>query len=335
MLAGRRRGALGLFLFTLITLAGGEALLSLLSALVNDGIVFDGILANPNTFMGTVERAAPYLLFWGAQVGLASFGPDKRLMSARAQRWQPSSVWRPRRWSRASPRRAPGRHRAERDPARALAHAILTTGVWFTLSAMLPTTRRRAVNVTSFIKAQALWLPLLAGLAAIAGSGVSSAPAVVCLPVVVAACLVTNSTAASVGPIASVRAIKPMSGKLASMVVAAIALAAAPLALTWQQVIAAFLWVVRRRLAAGGARHRRDARRLLGHASRDIATPELFKVLPVDWASDDWESREDKYWYQSGVHARAFLGGAGRRRPTCCRCSLASRPCSRPPARCA
>ena len=39
-------------------LAGGEALLSLLSALVNDGIVFDGILANPSTFMGTVERAA-------------------------------------------------------------------------------------------------------------------------------------------------------------------------------------------------------------------------------------------------------------------------------------
>ena len=80
LLADAGRGTLGLFLFTLITLAGGEALLSLLSALVNDGIVFDGILANPSTFMGTVERAAAYLLFWGAQVALASFGPDKRLM---------------------------------------------------------------------------------------------------------------------------------------------------------------------------------------------------------------------------------------------------------------
>ena len=125
---------------------------------------------------------------------------------------------------------------------------------------------------------------------------------------VVAACLVTNSTAASVGPIASVRAIKPMSGKLASMVVAAIALAAAPLALTWQQVIAASSWVV----GVGSLLVAPAIGVMLADfwvtQSRDIATPELFKVPPVDWASDvDWESREDKYWYQSGVHARAFL----------------------------
>jgi hypothetical protein len=184
----------------------------------------------------------------------------------------------------------------------------LTTGVWFTLSAMLPDYARRAVNVTSFLKAQALWLPALAGLAAIAGSGVASAPAVVCLPVVIAACLVTNSTAASVGPIASVRAIKPMSGKLASMVVAAIALAAAPLALTWQQVIAASSWVV----GVGSLLVAPAIGVMLADfwvtQSRDIATSELFKVPPVDWASDpDWEKRDDKYWYQSGVHARAFL----------------------------
>ena len=80
LLADAGRGTLGLFLFTLTTLAGGEALLSFLSALVNDGIVFDGILANPSTFFGTVERAAAYLLFWAMQVALASFGPDKRLM---------------------------------------------------------------------------------------------------------------------------------------------------------------------------------------------------------------------------------------------------------------
>ena len=198
---------------------------------------------------------------------------------------------------------------ARRDPARVLGarhpdHRRLVHAL-----GDAPRLRDRARGERDvFIKAQALWLPLLAGLAAIAALGVSSAPAVVCLPVVVAACLVTNSTAASVGPIASVRAIKPMSGKLASMVVAAIALAAAPLALTWQQVIAASSWVV----GVGSLLVAPAIGVMLADfwvtQSRDIATPELFKVPPVDWASDvDWESREDKYWYQSGVHARAFL----------------------------
>ena len=309
LLADAGRGTLGLFLFTLITLAGGEALLSLLSALVNDGIVFDGILANPSTFMGTVERAAAYLLFWGAQVGLASFGPDKRLMvCARAAMLAVVGL--------ASKTVAEGIAEAatlgvaapSQIPPEFWAHAVLTTGVWFTLSAMLPDYARRAVNMTSFVKAQALWLPTLAGLAAIAGSGVSSAPALVCLPVVVAACLVTNSTAASVGPVAYVRAIKPMSGKLASMVVAAVALAAAPLALSWQQVIAVSSWVV----GVGSLLVAPAIGVMLADfwvtQSRDITTPELFKVPPVDWASDpNWETRSDKYWYQSGVHTRAFL----------------------------
>ena len=91
------------------------------------------------------------------------------------------------------------------------------------------------------------------------------------------------------------------------MVVAAIALAAAPLALTWQQVIAASSWVV----GVGSLLVAPAIGVMLADfwvtQSRDIATPELFKVPPVDWASDvDWESREDKYWYQSGG-TRAFL----------------------------
>ena len=309
LLADAGRGTLGLFLFTLITLAGGEALLSLISALVNDGIVFDGILANPSTFMGTVERAAAYLLFWGAQVALASFGPDKRLMyCARAAMVAVVGLASKTVVEGIAEAATLGVTAPSTIPPEFWAHAVLTTGVWFTLSAMLPDYARRAVNVTSFVKAQTLWLPALAGLAAIAGSGVASAPAVVCLPVVVAACLVTNSTAASVGPIASVRAIKPMSGKLASMVVAAIALAAAPLALTWQQVIAASSWVV----GVGSLLVAPAIGVMLADfwvtQSRDIATSELFKVPPVDWASDpDWEKRDDKYWYQSGVHARAFL----------------------------
>ena len=54
-LADAGRGLLGLTLFTLITLAGGEALLSLLSAAVNDGVVYDGVFAVPGTLLGEDE----------------------------------------------------------------------------------------------------------------------------------------------------------------------------------------------------------------------------------------------------------------------------------------
>jgi hypothetical protein len=121
LLADAGRGTLGLFLFTLITLAGGEALLSLLSALVNDGIVFDGILANPSTFMGTVERAAAYLLFWGAQVGPGLLRPGQEADVLRARRdggRRGSGV----QDGGGGHRRGchSGRHRAVRHPARVL-----------------------------------------------------------------------------------------------------------------------------------------------------------------------------------------------------------------------
>ena len=185
-------------------------------------------------------------------------------------------------------------------------HAVLTTGVWFTLSAMLPDYARRAVNHGAFVKTQAVWLPILAAAASIAGYSVASSPALVCLPTVVAACLITNSVAASVGPIASVRAVKPMSGKVAAVAVAAMALAAAPLALKWQQVVAAASWSV----GVGSLLVAPTIGVIIADywvtKRRAVDTPELFKVPPPDWAADpEWASRDDTYWYQSGVHARA------------------------------
>lgn len=306
-IADAGRGVLGFFLFTLITLAGGEALLSLLSACVNGGVVFDGVLANPATFLGGVERAVAYCVFWGLQVAIASIGPDKRLMwCARLALLAVGGL--------ASMTAAEGIADAGGFGAAPLAeippefwqHAALTTGVWFTLSAMLPDYARRAVNRAAFLKAQATWLPVLAGAAAIAGAGVSSAPALLGLPVIVASCLVTNSVAASVGPIASVRAVRPMSGKVAAVAVAAMALAAAPLALTWQQVIAASSWAV----GIGSLLVAPTIGVMLADfyvtKSRSIDFPQLFKVPPADWAADpEWAKRDDAYWYQGGVHLRA------------------------------
>lgn len=80
LVADAGRGVLGLLLFTFITLAGGEALLSLASAAVNTGVVYDGVWAYPDTFMGVAERAVAYVAFWAMQVGLAAKGADKRLM---------------------------------------------------------------------------------------------------------------------------------------------------------------------------------------------------------------------------------------------------------------
>jgi cytosine/uracil/thiamine/allantoin permease len=316
LLADAGRGALGLFLFTLITLAGGEAVLSFLSALVNDGVVFDGILANPATFLGTAERALAYLIFWGAQVLLASVGPDARLMvCARAAVIAVIGAASKTIVDGIAEAAALGATAPFPLPPEFWAHAVLTTGVWFTLSAMLPDYARRAANAVSFVKAQALWLPALAGLAAIAGSGVASAPAAFGLPVVIAACLVTNATAASVGPVASIRAIKPMSGKLASTLVAVAALAAAPLAFSWQQVIAASSWVV----GVGSLLVAPAIGVMLADfwvtQGRTIETAELFKVPQAGWASDpEWENRADAYWYRNGVHVRAvfaaFIGAA-------------------------
>jgi hypothetical protein len=98
--------------------------------------------------------------------------------------------------------------------------------------------------VYRYMTAQAFWLPVLSGVAAVAAAGVAAAPVLACLPTVLAACLITKYTAASVGSIASLRALQPMSSKAAAVGVAALALTAAPLALKWQQVVAAASWAV-------------------------------------------------------------------------------------------
>ena len=217
-LADAGRGLLGFLLFTLITLAGGEAFLSLLSALVNDGIVYDGILANPATFAGALERGLAYLTFWGFQLALANLGSDKRLMyCARAALVATVGLGCVTLFQGVTDAAVHGATGLAPIPPEFWEHAVLTTGVWFTLSAMLPDYARRAVNHGAFVKTQAVWLPILAAAASIAGYSVASSPALVCLPTVVAACLITNSVAASVGPIASVRAVKPMSGKVAAV----------------------------------------------------------------------------------------------------------------------
>ena len=306
-LADAGRGLLGFLLFTLITLAGGEAFLSLLSALVNDGIVYDGILANPATFAGALERGLAYLTFWGFQLALANLGSDKRLMyCARAALVATVGLGCVTLFQGVTDAAVHGATGLAPIPPEFWEHAVLTTGVWFTLSAMLPDYARRAVNHGAFVKTQAVWLPILAAAASIAGYSVASSPALVCLPTVVAACLITNSVAASVGPIASVRAVKPMSGKVAAVAVAAMALAAAPLALKWQQVVAAASWSV----GVGSLLVAPTIGVIIADywvtKRRAVDTPELFKVPPPDWAADpEWASRDDTYWYQSGVHARA------------------------------
>ena len=312
------RGTLGLFLFTLITLVGGEALVSLLSAICHDGIAFDGIIANPSTFLGGVERAVAYLAFWSAQLLLALLGPDKRLMvCARAAAISVFTL--------AFKTVVDGIHEANAlgatsptpiPPVEFWAHAVLTAGVWFTLSAMLPDYARRAVNVKSFLKAQAVWLPVLAGCAAVAASGVATSPAVLCLPVVLVACLVTNAIAASVGPVASIRAIKPMSGKSASLVLALVALIAAPIGLTWQQVIASASWVI-----GIGSLLVAPA---IGVMLADFWVTQKRSIQKEDLCKGAGQTKEtsfqtnttdptlqeksgDKYWYRNGVYVRAIV----------------------------
>jgi hypothetical protein len=99
-----------------------------------------------------------------------------------------------------------------------------------------------------------------------------------------------------------------MSGKFASVVLAAAALLAAPFAMTWQQVIAASSWVI----GVGSLLVAPAIGVMLADfwvtQSRSIQTTELFKVPPADWASDpECSTREDRYWYQGGVHVRAIL----------------------------
>ena len=114
----------------------------------------------------------------------------------------------------------------------------------------------------------------------------------------------TNATATSVGAVSAIRAWKPQGAKRSAFIVALTALIAAPLAMTWQQVIAASSWAV-------------------GIGSLLVA-PAIGVVLAHYWLrsgrSIDAESlykRDDtqgKYWYQGGVSVRAvaalFVGAA-------------------------
>ena len=114
----------------------------------------------------------------------------------------------------------------------------------------------------------------------------------------------TNATATSVGAVSAIRAWKPQGAKRSAFIVALVALVAAPLAMTWQQVIAAASWAV-------------------GIGSLLVA-PAIGVVLAHYWLrsgrSIDAESlykRDDtncKYWYQGGVSVRAvaalFVGAA-------------------------
>ena len=300
------RGILGLVLFTLITLAGGEAVLGAASALANNGVLYDGVFADPDSFAGLVERLVAYVAFWAAQCAvLVNLRPDKRLMwCARG-----GSALVCFHFIRAVA--AGFREAALLDlPLAPLVpefwtHAVLTAGVWFTLAALLPDYARKCVNEDGYLKAQAFWLPLLAGCVAVAALGVTgeSSP-VACLLSVAAACLVTNATATSVGAVSAIRAWKPQGAKRSAFIVALVALIAAPLAMTWQQVIAASSWAV-------------------GIGSLLVA-PAIGVVLAHYWLrsgrSIDAESlykRDDtngKYWYQGGVSVRAvaalFVGAA-------------------------
>jgi hypothetical protein len=216
------RGILGLVLFTLITLAGGEAVLGAASALANNGVLYDGVFADPDSFAGLVERLVAYVAFWAAQCAvLVTLRPDKRLMwCARG-----GSALVCFHFIRAVA--AGFREAALLDlPLAPLVpefwtHAVLTAGVWFTLAALLPDYARKCVNEDGYLKAQAFWLPLLAGCVAVAALGVTgeSSP-VACLLSVAAACLVTNATATSVGAVSAIRAWKPQGAKRSAFIVA-------------------------------------------------------------------------------------------------------------------
>ena len=180
-------------------------------------------------------------------------------------------------------------------------HAMLTAGVWFTLAAILPDYARKCVNERGYLKAQAFWLPVLAGCASVAALGVvgESSP-IACLLTVTAACLVTNATTTSVGAVATVRAWRPQGARRAAFSVAALALIAAPLAPTWQQVIASASW------AAG-----------IGSL---LVAPAIGVVLAEYWVTSkrriDAEAlyrrsdAEGRYWYQGGVGTRAVAAAA-------------------------
>ena len=301
-IADAGRGILGLVLFTLVTLAGGEALLGAASALANNGVLYDGVFADPDSLLGLFERLVAYLAFWGVQcAALVLARPDKRLMwCARG-----GSALVAFHFCRAAA--AGFREALALDlplaslPREFWTHAMLTAGVWFTLAAILPDYARKCVNERGYLKAQAFWLPVLAGCASVAALGVvgESSP-IACLLTVTAACLVTNATTTSVGAVATVRAWRPQGARRAAFSVAASALIAAPLAPTWQQVIASASW------AAG-----------IGSL---LVAPAIGVVLAEYWVTSkrriDAEAlyrrsdAEGRYWYQGGVGARAVAAAA-------------------------
>ena len=301
-IADAGRGILGLVLFTLVTLAGGEALLGAASALANNGVLYDGVFADPDSLLGLFERLLAYLAFWGVKCAtLVLARPDKRLMwCARG-----GSALVAFHFCRAAA--AGFREALALDlplatlPPEFWAHAMLTAGVWFTLAAILPDYARKCVNENGYLKAQAFWLPVLAGCASVAALGVvgESSP-VVCLLTVTAACLVTNATTTSVGAVATVRAWRPQGARRAAFSVAALALIAAPLAPTWQQVIASASW------ASG--------------VGSLLVAPAIGAVLADYWITSkrriDAEAlykrtdAEGRYWYQGGVGVRAVAAAA-------------------------
>ena len=136
--------------------------------------------SSPTPRRSSAASSAPSrtCVFWGLQVAIASVGPDKRLMWC--ARLALLAVGRPRVQDGGRGHRGRGRVRrraARGDPPGVLATRRVDHRRLVHALGDAAGLRQARGERAAFLKAQATWLPVLAGAAAIAGAGVSSAPA--------------------------------------------------------------------------------------------------------------------------------------------------------------
>jgi hypothetical protein len=112
-----------------------------------------------------------------------------------------------------------------------------------TLGTVLPDYVQRMGGAGRVARGQIAWLPVLTAAAALVASSLAQAPNFALYAVVAVASLITNAAANTVGPIAAL-ASRGASARTAAVAVSLAAAAAAPLVLTWQQVVAVASWAI-------------------------------------------------------------------------------------------